>query len=125
MAVLEGFLPEQDQPLQTGFFNAAHKSLGVGVQTATPRWQLHGFHARFLQYPEEFVCEQRIPIMDQVALTRSSPSAESVRLREIWLIHSPLAAVDIPPIAPASNDNSIKDSTTNRRSPLAARLSGQ
>src|SRR5262245_10465608 len=69
----EGFLPKQDQPFQTGLLDAANKSLGMGVQIRTPLLQLHGFHARILQRPQEFVCEQRIPIMDQVALTREQP----------------------------------------------------
>ena len=38
----------------------------------------------------------------------SSPSTESVRFRAIWLIHSLLAAAEIPPISTRLDDNSIK-----------------
>src|SRR5215469_610182 len=66
----QGAFSKQDQPFQTGFLDAAHKSLGVSVQIRTSRWQLHGLHASILQRAEKLVCEQRIAIMDEIALIR-------------------------------------------------------
>src|SRR5262249_25187881 len=37
----QGAFSKQDQPFQTGFLNAAHKSLGVSVQIRISRRQLH------------------------------------------------------------------------------------
>src|SRR5262252_6684824 len=37
----QGAFSKQNQPFQTGFLDAAHKSLGVSVQIRTSRWQLH------------------------------------------------------------------------------------
>ena len=40
---------EEDQPFQTGLFDAAHESLRVRVQIRTSRWQLDRFHTDIVQ----------------------------------------------------------------------------
>ena len=41
-----------------------------GFQIRAPRWQLHRSYAGILQRVQEFICEEWVPIMDQVALAR-------------------------------------------------------
>ena len=68
-AAKQGAFSRQDQPVQTAFFDAAHNSLRVGVQIRTPWWQPLRFYIGVLQRAQEFVREQWIPIMNQIALT--------------------------------------------------------
>jgi hypothetical protein len=46
---------EQDQPFQTGFFDAPHRSFGVGVQIGTSGWQFHRFHTGVFERAQKFV----------------------------------------------------------------------
>src|SRR4051812_4558811 len=69
----QGGFAEQDHPFQTGFLDAADKSFSVGVQIRRSRWQLDGLDTNILRGAEKPVREQRVPIMDQVALPREQP----------------------------------------------------
>jgi len=68
-----GSFSKQNEPVQTAFFYAAHESLGIRVQIRTSRGQFDGFHIGVLQRAQKFVREQRIAIMNQIALAGEQP----------------------------------------------------
>src|SRR5215208_5579770 len=73
-------LTEQDHALQAPFLDTAHEPLRVGVQIRRLWRQLHRFHASLSQHSQELVGEERIAIMNQVALTLQDPV---YRIRQI------------------------------------------
>src|SRR5690242_11482718 len=84
-------LPEQDHALQTALLDAADELSGVGVQIWRSRRQPHRLHASPSQHGQEFVSEERIPIVNQVALTTKKPvecvgqiSADLAHPQSVW-----------------------------------------
>ena len=61
-------LSEQDRPLQTGFLDGPNESLGVRIQTRRPRRLPHGLDTNIGKHVQELSREQRVSIMDQIAL---------------------------------------------------------
>jgi hypothetical protein len=81
---------EQDHPFETRLFDAPHKSFSASVQVRASRRDPNGRHARFGEYVQELGREQRIAIVDQMALcwwsTAPIRRSEIVlgRRRSIW-----------------------------------------
>jgi len=73
-------LTEEDQAVQTGFLDAAHKPLRVGVQIRRPRWEFHRLHSGAGNHRQEPGREQRVAIVNKVSF--SSQDA-LLRIREI------------------------------------------
>ena len=61
-------LAEQDHPLQTRCLDRSYKPFRVRVQIGTARSKVHRSNTRFGQPAQELRREQRIPIMNEVAL---------------------------------------------------------
>ena len=66
-------LSEQNHAFQAGLLNAAHEALGIAVQVRRSGWQLYGFRADLGQRGEELRREERIPVVNQVALALEEP----------------------------------------------------
>ncbi len=66
--VSERALSEQDHPFQARLLDGAHKPFGVAVQIRGAWRKLYGSGARVGQSGNELGCEQRVAVMDKIAL---------------------------------------------------------
>jgi hypothetical protein len=57
---------KEDQALQAGLFDAADKSLRVGIQVRGSRREFHRLHPSIGERVQEFHSKQRVAVMDQV-----------------------------------------------------------
>ena len=64
----QGLFSEQDEAVQAGFLDRAYESLGLCVEIRRARWQLHGLDPDARQQTQEFCGEERVSIVDQIAL---------------------------------------------------------
>jgi hypothetical protein len=64
----QGLFSEQDEAVQAGLFDTANESFGVSVQIRRAWRQLHGLDPHPSQQVQEFCREQRVSIVDQIAL---------------------------------------------------------
>ena len=78
--ISQSVLPEQDHPIQTTFFNRAHKPFRKCVQIRRSRWQLDRFDAGIGDYAEKLIRIQRVTIMNQISFAVEEPVD---RIREV------------------------------------------
>jgi len=86
MPIRQRIFAEEDHSFQAAFLNRLHESLRVCIQIWGSRRQFDRFDSYISKHAQEFPCEQRVPIMNEITLTfeESRLVKNLKRIERVW-----------------------------------------